>query len=153
MGTHLRGMLHEAGAEALFRQAVGAAVMALEAVVLALILWAAALAVVDLVRTRRRHEPRGTDGVRQRFGRHLLLALDFAIGSDVLKVAVAPTLEAAAIAALVVLVRVVLTFALEHELKGARREREAASSMSEGDGTEPPASPMGPAKPTSRKPA
>lgn len=57
---------------------------------------------------------------RLRFGRALLLALDFAIGADILRVAVVATLEAAAVAGLVVLVRVVLTFALVYELRASR---------------------------------
>lgn len=60
-------------------------------------------------------------GVRHNFGRNLLLALDFTIGADLLKVASAPSLEAVTIAGLVVLVRIALTLVLQFEL--AREER------------------------------
>ena len=94
-------------------RALEAAVLALELATAAVILVSAAWALAQWA-ARRFH---GTGDVRRRFGRSLLLALDLAIGADVVKVALVPTLEAAATIGITVLVRVVLTFVLEWELR------------------------------------
>ena len=99
---------------------LGAAVTALELAAALIIVWAAARALAGYVRRTLSRPPRPTEDLRQTFGSSLLLALDFTIGSDVLKVAAIPTLEVAATIALTVLVRVVLTFVLERELRGVR---------------------------------
>lgn len=112
--------------EAAFRAAVGGIVLALEGIAAIIILIAAIKGffhyLVGLATSwRRRGEFNPKTELRLEFGRSLLLALDFAIGSDVLKVAVAPSFQAVAIVAGVVVVRVVLTFVLEHELDKATR--------------------------------
>lgn len=56
------------------------------------------------------------------FGRFLLLALDFTIGSDVLKLSLTPTLQDVSVAAVVVGIRVVLTLLLRYELSKTREE-------------------------------
>jgi uncharacterized membrane protein len=95
------------------------AVAALELAAALVILWAAAAALVGYASRKLRRPAGPTEDVRQRFGSSLLLALDFAIGSDVLKVAIVPTFEAAGTIGITVLVRVVLTFVLERELRHA----------------------------------
>lgn len=62
---------------------------------------------------------------RRRFARGLLLGLDFTIGSDVLKIALRPTMESVLVVALVVLVRTVLTLVLEYELRRAEARGDA----------------------------
>lgn len=96
------------------------AVAALELAAAFIILWAAAGALAGYVRRKVQRPARPTEDVRQAFGSSLLLALDFTIGSDVLKVAAIPALQVAATIGLTVLVRVVLTFVLERELRTAR---------------------------------
>ena len=60
----------------------------------------------------------GPYAVHLEFGRALLLALDFTIGSDVLKLAITPTLQDVSIAAVVVGVRAVLTLRSEERRVG-----------------------------------
>lgn len=109
---------------ALVAQAVGAVVLALEAAAALVILVAGAQALAGFTARILR---RGRSGevahraLRHDFGRSLLLALDFTLGADVLKVALAPGWEAVGLAGAVVLVRTVLTLVLEHEV--AREER------------------------------
>jgi uncharacterized membrane protein len=112
-------------ADVLVPALLSAIVSALEVATALIILFGAARAVWSLIDRRGRAHHR----VRQDFGRSLLLALDFAIGSDVIRVALTPTFEGAATAGLVVLTRVILTFVLERELKQEREheERRAAS--------------------------
>ncbi len=107
--------------EAAFRVGIGVAVIALEGAAALVILVAAGRALLRFVAGllagwRRQGADDPQTRLRLEFGRSLLLALDFAIGSDVLKVAVAPSFQAVGIIGVVVLVRVVLTFVLEHEL-------------------------------------
>jgi uncharacterized membrane protein len=115
---------------------VGAVVVGLEAAAALVILVAGVRALLGfLVRTLRP----GTDHaahrpLRHEFGRSLLLALDFTIGSDMLKVALAPTFEGVAIAGLVVTVRTVLTLVLEYELGKERRGAKADEDESTGEG-------------------
>ena len=99
---------------------LGAAVVVLEVATAIVILWAAAGALLGYAARKVRRPTRGTEDVRERFGSSLLLALDFAIGSDVLRVAIVPTFEAAGTIGITVLVRVVLTFVLEREVAGSR---------------------------------
>lgn len=108
---------------ALVEQFLGAASLSLEVAAALVILVAGATALVRFgarsfrPRTRAAHRP-----LRHDFGRSLLLGLDFTIGSDVLKVALAPTFEGVGVTGLAVLVRTVLTLVLEYELKrGASR--------------------------------
>jgi uncharacterized membrane protein len=115
-------------AHALFETAVGGVVIGLEAAAALVILVAGVKALLGfLARTLRptdehaAHRP-----LRHEFGRSLLLALDFTIGSDMLRVALAPTLDGVLVAGLVVLVRTVLTLVLEYELRKEHRGEAAA---------------------------
>ena len=121
---------------ALFEAALGAVIVGLEAAAALVILVAGARALFGfLARTVARSEGHSAHRpLRHEFGRSLLLALDFTIGSDMLRVALAPTFEAVAIAGLVVIVRTVLTLVLEYELK---RETPAAQAQDhDADGRE-----------------
>ena len=121
---------------ALFETFVGGVVVALEAAAALVILIAGAKAFWGfLARTVRRAEGRAAHRpLRHDFGRSLLLALDFAIGSDVLRVALAPSFQGVAIAGLVVLVRTVLTLVLEFEMRKEETKPDgAAQGPPEGD--------------------
>lgn len=109
---------------ALFEAAVGAAVLALEGAAALVILVAGARALVAFARSLLRHAP-GTRPERRRFADGLLLALDFTIGADVLKLAIRPSFESALLVGAVVLVRTVLTLVLEYELRKASARDEA----------------------------
>lgn len=106
-----------------FETGIGAAILLLEAAAAIVILVAAGRAFVSFLAhtmTRGSHA-----GERRTFARSLVLALDFTIGSDVLKLAIRPTLDAALVVGLVVLVRSLLTFVLEYELRRANDRSEA----------------------------
>lgn len=92
------------------------AVVALEMAAAAVILVSAAWALAQWAAARFH----GTGALRRRFGRSLLLALDIAIGADVLKVALVPTLLAAMTIGITVLVRVVLAVVLAWEIRSDR---------------------------------
>lgn len=67
--------------------------------------------------------------LRQSFGGAILLALEVLVAADLVRtVAVAPTLENVAILGLIVLIRTVLSFALEIEIEGVAPWRRAATS-------------------------
>ncbi len=113
-----------------FRVFIEYGAMALEAAAAVIILGAGARALVRYVRNAlsrtKDGEVRGLTPmgrtIHQEFGRSLLLALDFTIGSDVLKVSITSALQDVTVAAVVVGVRVVLTFVLRYELSKARDE-------------------------------
>lgn len=108
-------------AHALLDAFIGAVILGLEAAAALVILVAGARAIFAYARRLLGRGDARRRGVREAFGGSLLLALDFTIGSDVLKVAQVPDLDRVLVIALVVLVRVVLTFALEYEMKEERR--------------------------------
>ena len=80
-----------------------------------------------------------TEDIRLQLGKSLALALEFELGADILKTAVAPSLaiigQLAAIAAL----RTFLNYFLERELRQAeqRRERQQTAGPAQEDGREP----------------
>ncbi|MEO6123126.1 MAG: DUF1622 domain-containing protein [Ilumatobacteraceae bacterium] len=69
-----------------------------------------------------RHRPFGPDEYRvfrQRLGRAILLGLELLVAADIIRtVAVTPTFESAAVLAIIVVIRTVLSFSLEVELEG-----------------------------------
>ena len=85
----------------------------------ALVIVAAGLRALASFLAHLLHRDAPPEGELRRFARSLLLALDFTIGSDLLKVALRPGLDAVLVAGLVVLVRSVLTLVLEYELRKA----------------------------------
>lgn len=57
--------------------------------------------------------------LRQRIGRTILLGLELLVAADIIRtVAVSPTLENAAVLAIIVAIRTALSFSLEVELEG-----------------------------------
>ncbi len=117
------------GAE-VFRVFIELVVMILEAAAATIILGAGARALYRYVRSvlsKLKAEGAAVPADRGRviqleFGRSLLLAFDFTVGSGVLKFSITSTLQDASVAAVVAGVRVVLTFVLRYELTKAREE-------------------------------
>jgi uncharacterized membrane protein len=106
---------------ALFFEALGALVL-IGGVVLS-----AWLAIRCLLRSR--DAPAAYLVLRQSFGGAILLALEVLVAADLVRtVAVAPTLENVAILGLIVLIRTVLSFALEIEIEGVAPWRRAMTS-------------------------
>ena len=113
-----------------FRAFMGLIVAVLEIAAAAVITGAAARALYRFARAvvggARRSEaedpPVGPYAIHLEFARSLLLALDFTIGSDVLKLAITPTFQDVSVAAVVVGVRAVLTLLIRYELSKARDE-------------------------------
>lgn len=67
--------------------------------------------------------------LRESFGGAILLALEVLVAADLVRtVAIAPTLENVAILGLIVLIRTVLSFALEIEIEGVAPWRRAVTS-------------------------
>lgn len=121
-----------------FRTFIGLTVAALEVAAAVVIVGAASRALYRFGKavlaraldTGTRASAAGPLAIHLEFGRFLLLALDFTIGSDVLKLSITPTFQDVSIAAAVVGVRVVLTLLLRYELSKTREE----APTSEGGG-------------------
>lgn len=97
--------------------AIGLISVALEAVAAIIIVSGGAAAIGVLVRARDATQ------ARHAMSQMLLLALDFTIGADILKGVAAPAdLSAVAVVAVVVLIRLALTFALQRELRAGSRD-------------------------------
>lgn len=91
---------------------IGFIILALEGVAALLIVGGGAAAIGVLVRGR------DAAHARHAMSDMLLLALDFTIGADILKgVAAPPDFASVGVVAVVVLIRIVLTFALQRELR------------------------------------
>lgn len=105
-------------ASEVFLAGIAGAVLALEAAAAVVILVAGARALLGFLGHLFR-STRMPESERRRFARGLLLGLDFTIGSDVLKLALSPTMDGVLVVALVVLVRTIMTLVLEYELRRA----------------------------------
>ena len=68
------------------------------------------------------------DAIRLALGRSLALALEFELGADVLKTAVAPTWSDIGLLAAIAVLRTALNFFLERELRAAEQRRSTASA-------------------------
>lgn len=95
----------------LFHAALGAAASALEAASALAILAGAGLAVFALARRR------GITEARRALSNAILLALDFAIGADIIKVAADPELSTVLVVGGVVAIRIALTLVIVWELR------------------------------------
>jgi uncharacterized membrane protein len=93
----------------LFHAALGAAAAALEAASTVTILSGAGLAILALARRR------GITQARHELSDAILLALDFAIGADIVKVAASPELSTVFVVGGVVVIRVALTLVIVWE--------------------------------------
>ena len=110
------------------REFIQIAALILEATAALIILVGAGWALWRYVRTALTKGPLreslsdASRSVRVGFGRSLLLALEFTVGSTILKVAITPTLQDISVVAVAVAVRVVLSFVLQYELSRAQTE-------------------------------
>jgi uncharacterized membrane protein len=96
----------------LFSAGIGVIILALEGVAALLIVGGGAAALAVLARGR------DATSARHAMSQMLLLALDFTIGADILKgIATPQDLQAVAVVAVVVVIRIGLTFALQRELR------------------------------------
>lgn len=94
-----------------FQGALGTAVWVLEAASTLTILSGAGLAVLTLARRR------GITQARHALSDTILLALDFAIGADIIKVAANPELSTVFVVGGVVAIRIALTLVIVWELR------------------------------------
>ena len=74
---------------------------------------------------RHRHEPHRFVTVRLGLGRYLALGLEFQLAGDVLRTAVAPTLDELAVLAAVASIRTALNFFLGREIAQEQRQLRA----------------------------
>lgn len=79
----------------------------------------------DLIRARGEEIPK--EGIRLSLGRSLALALEFQVGADILGTALNPSLNDILVLAAIVVLRTVLNFFLQRELRQAE-EREAGAA-------------------------
>ncbi len=63
------------------------------------------------------------EDIRLRLGRSLALALEFELGADILRTAVAPSFSAIAVTAAVIVLRTLLNYFLERELRQVEERR------------------------------
>jgi uncharacterized membrane protein len=76
-----------------------------------------------------RHEPSTYSKLRERLGQVILLGLEVLIVGDIIRtIAVEPTLESVGVLAIIVLIRIVLSFSLEVEIDGVWPWRRGAGS-------------------------
>jgi uncharacterized membrane protein len=67
--------------------------------------------------------------IRARLARGLLLALDFAIASDILKTILVPSFTELIILAVVVGIRIILSWSLSKEIEGRRDDKAKAKGL------------------------
>lgn len=122
--------------EGWLRTAVEYAALATEAIAVAVVVVAVVRGAVQFV-GRMAGRSAGlidaTEGVRLQLGRVLALALEFTVASDILRLAVAPSKQDVVILGAVVLLRTLLNFFLEREIREgkARRETTGEPTMSD----------------------
>jgi uncharacterized membrane protein len=107
------------------------AVIALAGV--AILAWGVLLSLCRLVyrefsRLRRRHIWQERERIRHQLGSYLLLGLEFLIAADVIMTIVDPTLVEVAILGGIVLIRTVISFFLDRELRHWYQEEGQADS-------------------------
>lgn len=73
-------------------------------------------------------QPDSVESIRLRLGRTLALALEFTIASDILRTAVAPTRQDIMNLAAIVLLRTLLNFFLEREIRMGEEQRSRVES-------------------------
>ena len=76
--------------------------------------------------TPKNQPPDSTEAIRLRLGRVLALGLEFTVASDILRTAVAPTRQDILNLGALVLLRTLLNYFLEREIREGERAREAS---------------------------
>ncbi len=100
------------------------------------LLWGIALAGVQFVRTElcrlRGEDPRAHQGsLRKLLGFYLLLGLEFLVAADIIETIIKPDLESLLVLGLIVIIRTVISFTLNWELR-----HEGGPDTSEGNNGE-----------------
>jgi uncharacterized membrane protein len=100
-------------------------------------------AVLALVRfldamTRHRGDEHRFVAIRLGLGRYLTLGLEFQLAGDVLRTAVAPTLDELAVLAVVASIRTALNFFLNREIREEQRQLDAQRTAAAPSGTASP---------------
>jgi uncharacterized membrane protein len=114
-----------------FTELMERAVEAFEAVGVVILIIGSALALVRYVVELARHTPtiEAFGDLRANLGRGILLGLEILVVADIIRtIVVTPTLESAATLGLIVLVRIVLSFAIDVEVDGVAPWRKAGAA-------------------------
>ena len=86
--------------------------------VIGIVVFAAFYGVLKTLRHARVRRESESKEIRFRLAGGLLLALDFQVGSDILKTIIVPTLNEIAILAIIVAIRIILGWSLSKEITG-----------------------------------
>jgi uncharacterized membrane protein len=124
-----------------FTELMERAVKAFEAVGVIILIVGSALALVRYVVELARRTPtiEAFGDLRANLGRGILLGLEILVVADIIRtIVVTPTLESAATLGLIVLVRIVLSFAIDVEVDGVAPWRKAETAP-DADGGAPSA--------------
>jgi uncharacterized membrane protein len=108
--------------EEVLKEASAYVALMLECVAVVLVVWGALLTVVDGLRHVMEPGWRGKAWVR--LGSWLLLALQFALGADIVRSVIAPTWNDIGQLAAIALIRTFLNYFLEKDIEVARHEIE-----------------------------
>ncbi|NEQ20557.1 MAG: DUF1622 domain-containing protein [Microcoleus sp. SIO2G3] len=79
--------------------------------------------------SRSRHHVDATEGIRLKLGRVLTLGLEFTVASDILRTAVAPTRQDILNLGAIVLLRTLLNYFLEREIRQGEQQRSSQKSV------------------------
>jgi uncharacterized membrane protein len=85
-----------------------------------------------------REQTQAKETIRLRLARGMLLALDFEVGSDILKTILVPSFNELAILAVIVSIRIVLSWSLSKEIDRHNDDLEDAGRASSKDGQNQP---------------
>ncbi len=110
--------------EVLLQKAVGYAALFCEAAAILVIVTGVAHALVSYIRRIKDrslvNQIKGSEATRLRLGHKLSLSLEFAMASDILRLAVAPSFSTIIVLTTIVLLRVLLNYFLEHDIEVIR---------------------------------
>ena len=115
------------GIEGILKESVNVLRLAVEAAGMAIIAIGALGAAVGYVRTLIRSDSSGFTDVRLSFARHLVLALEFQLASDLLSTAMAPGWPEIGMLAAVAAIRTFLNYFLNLEMQQEQREQRERS--------------------------
>lgn len=83
----------------------------------------------QLLLSRSRHHVDATEAIRLKLGRVLALGLEFTVASDILRTAVAPTRQDILNLGAIVLLRTLLNYFLEREIRQGEQRRSSEKSV------------------------
>ena len=124
--------------EETLRVVASSSALVLEVLVAVIVLYGAAEALVHMVgHLVRRASPWSRRLVWMQFAQWIILALEFALGADIIRTAVAPTWDDVGKLAAIAAIRTGLSFFLERDIEAfgpASKEREASREWRKGKG-------------------